>query len=142
MVRSANEKLSVLVRGSGISVGNGKSFWIHPHALRISVNGLDTLTGTTVNFYLADAVPRWTPGSFRYRIQIKSGDAAVLPTVSWSCPRGDEENKLQKFSVPREKIVNGSVEITLASEQVAVPDDWFADNCFPALLERLVITEE
>ena len=142
VVRSANEKLSVLVRGSGISVGNGKSFWIHPHALRISVNGLDTLTGTTVNFYLADAVPRWTPGSFRYRIQIKSGDAAVLPTVSWSCPRGDEENKLQKFSVPREKIVNGSVEITIASEQVAVPDDWFADNCFPALLERLVITEE
>ena len=95
-----------------------------------------------MNFYLANAVPRWTPGSFRYRIQIKSGDAAVLPTVSWSCPRGDEENKLQKFSVPREKIVNGSVEITLASEQVAVPDDWFADNCFPALLERLVITEE
>lgn len=144
-VRAVNDRISAReYADGGISLGNGKSFWVHPRGLHFIVDGLDSLNsaaGQTVNFYLYNTTPRSNAEPYRYRVWVNSDGEKILELDRpWVCPHERTDGCLLKISVPAEKIRDGAVEVFLRADQIGVLDDWYADGGFIAALERVIVT--
>ena len=145
LVRSINPALSAVeYSDGGISLGEGKSFWVHPRGLHFVVGGLDSLPSSAdgmVNLYLYNTTPADQPNPYRYHVYAHSGGVEINDRrESWVCPYERTPECLLKIRLPREKIVDGEVEVFLRADQMGVLDDWFADGGFIAALERVIVT--
>ena len=149
VVFAANDKVrAVEYADGGISLGRGKSFWVHPRNLPFQVEGLDTL-GLDENAMLrvrlctvADEGERLS-----YRVSAKSGwksffgDAkAGQGPVVWDCPKERTADGLFTFDVPLKDLTDGTLSVGLRTNQKQVLDDWFADGGFIARLERVTVS--
>lgn len=145
LVRSINPALSAIeYSDGGISLGGGKSFWVHPRGLHFVVAGLDHLPPTEdgmVNFYLYNTTPKENANPYRYHVYAHSnGEEIFNRTDPWICPYERTSESLLKLTIPQNRIVGGEVEIFLRASQMGVLDDWFADGGFIAALERILVT--
>lgn len=145
LVRSMDPALSAVeYSDGGISFGEGKSFWVHPRGLHFVVGGLDSLPSSAdgmVNLYLYNTTPADQPNPYRYHVYAHSGGVEIYDRrESWVCPYERTPECLLKIRLPREKIVDGEVEVFLRADQMGVLDDWFADGGFIAALERVIVT--
>ena len=133
----------------GISLGNGKSFWVHPRGLGFQVEGLDTLglaPDATVRLRLCTVAGADEP-PLSYRVSVRSGwkkiagfEDAGQKRVVWNCPRERTADGLFVLDIPVRDIEDGVVNVSLRTNQKQVLDDWFADGGFIARLERIVVT--
>jgi len=113
----------------GISLGHGKSFWVHPRTLHFELSGLKALHG-------AFTVTLYNDNPHRYRLEMKSGGRKVIADRTWDCGR----EKTLRLTLDAGDFPNGVADFFLHSDQIGVPDDWFRDGGFCATLERLVVT--
>ena len=146
-VRSIDPELSAAeYSDGGISLGGGKSFWVHPRGLHFIVSGLDRLPPAKdgmVNVYLYNTTPPENAEPYRYHVYVHSDGKEIFDRREpWVCPYERTPDCLLKLRVPREKIVNGEIEVFLRVMQMGVLDDWFADGGYIAALERVIVTVE
>ncbi len=145
VVRCANPALSAKeYADGGISLGRGKSFWVHPRTLHFVVAGLDSLglsEGEAVIFRLYNTTPASEVDCSRYQVWVESDGEKILTLEQpWTCPRERSRDAILEFSIPVENIRSGAVEIFLNADQMGVLDDWFADGGFIAALERIIVS--
>lgn len=113
----------------GISLGHGKSFWVHPRKLHFEISELDALRGKfTVTLY--------NDNPHRYRLEVKSGGRLLAAAPSWDCGR----EKTLRLVLDAGDFPEGTADFFLYSDQIGVLDDWFRDGGFCATLERLAVT--
>lgn len=160
VVFAANDKIRALeYSDGGISLGKGKSYWMHPRGLTFQVEGLDTLglkPTDVVRIRLCDVAEPNEPLS--YKLTVKSGWNKLIGNfippaeiglvaaqnspddVIWNPPTTRTADGLLTFDVPVSKIQDGVVSIGLRTNQKQVLDDWFADRGFISRLERILVT--
>ncbi len=144
-VRSIDPALSAVeYSDGGISLGGGKSFWVHPRGLHFNVAGLDHLPPSgdgMVNLYLYNTTPKENAKPYRYHVYAHSSGKEIFDRKeSWICPYERTPDCLLKLEIPRDRIAGGEIEVFLRADQMGVLDDWFADGGFIAALERVIVT--
>ena len=161
VVFAANDSVRALeYSDGGISLGKGKSYWVHPRGLTVQVEGLDTLglkPTDTVRIRLCDVAE--PSERLSYKLTVKSGwnkiignfvspsDLGLVATVPsandvvWNPPAARTADGMLTFDVPVAKIQDGTVSIGLRTNQKQVLDDWYADGGFIARLERILVTK-
>lgn len=142
----------------GISLGRGKSYWVHPRGLTFKIEGLDSLglkPTDKLRVRLCTVAEPDEPLS--YLLTVKSGWNKILGNfvspadlgynanvsgekIVWNPPKTRTAEGLMAFDVPADKIQDGAVSVGLRTNQKQVLDDWYADGGFIARLERVVVT--
>ncbi len=128
----------------GISLGHGRSFWVHPRGLHFELAGVDKLESRDGLFSLTlfTRTPNIEPNLFSYNIQVKndSGEEIFKSSKSWVCPHEASPESIFRIILPIAAFTNGVVDVIISAAQQPVLDDWYRDGGFIAALERLSVS--
>ena len=126
----------------GISLGHGRSFWVHPRSLHFEIAGLETLASADGRFTLTlfTRTPKEEAKPFRYRLRIQHLGKPVAEFPAWVCPYDCSEGALLQVRLPLDAFPDGVADCHLAADQRGVLDDWYREGGFIAALERLAVT--
>ena len=126
----------------GISLGHGRSFWVHPRSLHFEIAGLETLASADGRFTLTlfTRTPKEEAKPFRYRLRIQHRGRLVAEFPAWVCPYDCSEGALLQVRLPLDAFPDGVADCHLAADQRGVLDDWYREGGFIAALERLAVT--
>ena len=161
VVYAANDKITALeYSDGGISLGKGKSYWVHPRGLTFQIEGLDSLNlkpTDTVRVRLYDVADANEPLS--YKLTVKSGWNKIIGNfvdpselglikansqaseVIWEPLKVRSVDGIFAFDVPASKLQEGTISVGLRTNQKQVLDDWYAEGGFIARLERILVTK-